>query len=186
MLLKKASNLDIKMICPLHGPILKEDLGHYIEKYDIWSSYKAENEGVTIAYASIHGNTAEAAREIAKILEEKGAKVSIFDLARCDIAEAIEDAFRYDKLILAASSYNAEVFPPMDNFLHSLKGKNYQNRKIGIIENGTWAPSAAKCMKKILEEMKDITIFEPIVTIKSKLNEDTKKELLKLAESILN
>ena len=187
MLLKKASNLDIKMICPLHGPILKENLGHYIEKYDIWSSYKAENEGVTIAYASIHGNTAEAAREMAKILEEKGAKkVSAFDLARCDMAEAIEDAFRYDKLIIAASSYNAEVFPPMDNFLRSLRGKNYQNRKVGIIENGTWAPSAAKCMKEILEEMKDITICEPIVTVKSRLKEETKEELLKLAESILN
>lgn len=185
MLLKKASNLDIKMICPLHGSILKENLGYYIEKYDIWSSYKAENEGVTICYASIHGNTADTAKEMAKILEEKGTKVSIFDLARCDMAEVVEDAFRYDKLIIAASSYNAEVFPPMDNFLRSLKGKNYQNRKVGIIENGTWAPSAAKCMKEIVEGMKDITICEPVVTVKSRLKEETREELLKLAENIL-
>lgn len=185
MLLKKASSLDIKMICPLHGPMLKENLGYYIEKYNIWSSYKPEDEGVVIAYASIHGNTADVAKKLAKILEEKGAKVSVFDLARCDIAEAIEDAFRYDKLILAASSYNAEVFPPMDNFLRSLKGKNYQNRKVAIIENGTWAPSAAKCMKEVLEEMKDITICEPVVTVKSRLKEDTKEEILKLVENIL-
>ncbi len=185
MLLKKAGDLDIKTICPLHGPILKEKLGYYIEKYNIWSSYKAEDEGVTIAYASIHGNTEEVAKEMAKILEEKGAKVSLFDLARCDMAEAIEDAFRYDKLIIAASSYNAEVFPPMNNFLCSLKGKNYQNRKVGIIENGTWAPSAAKCMKEILEEMKDITICEPVVTVKSRLKEETREELLKLVENIL-
>ena len=185
MLLKKAGDLDIKTICPLHGPILKENLGYYIEKYNIWSSYKAEDEGVTIAYASIHGNTEEVAKEMAKILEEKGAKVSLFELARCDMAEAIEDAFRYDKLIIAASSYNAEVFPPMNNFLCSLKGKNYQNRKVGIIENGTWAPSAAKCMKEILEEMKDITICEPVVTVKSRLKEETREELLKLVENIL-
>jgi len=185
-LLKKAATLDIKMICPLHGPILKENLGYYIEKYDIWSSYKPEEDGVFIAYASIHGNTAEAAKDLAKMLEEKGAKkVSIMDLARCDMAEAIEDAFRYDKLIIAASSYNAEVFPPMNNFLCSLKGKNYQNRKVGIIENGTWAPSAAKCMKEILEEMKDITICEPVVTVKSRLKEETREELLKLVENIL-
>lgn len=185
-LLKKAQNLEIKTICPLHGPILKENLEYYIEKYDIWSSYKPEADGVFIAYASIHGNTAEASKYLAKILEEKGAKkVSIMDLARCDIAEAIEDAFKYDKIILAASSYNFGVFTPMEHFLNELKGKNYQNRKMGIIENGTWAPSAGKCIKEALETMKDIQICEPMVTIKSTLKEDTKKELEFLAENIL-
>lgn len=185
-LLKKAQDLEIKTICPLHGPILKENLEYYIEKYDIWSSYKPEADGVFIAYASIHGNTAEASKYLAKILEEKGAKkVSIMDLARCDIAEAIEDAFKYDKIILAASSYNFGVFTPMEHFLNELKGKNYQNRKIGIIENGTWAPSAGKCIKEALETMKDIQICEPMVTIKSTLKEDTKKELELLAENIL-
>ena len=185
-LIKKAKDLEIKTICPLHGPILKENLEYYIEKYDIWSSYKPEADGVFIAYASIHGNTAEASKYLAKILEEKGAKkVSIMDLARCDIAEAIEDAFKYDKIILAASSYNFGVFTPMEHFLNELKGKNYQNRKIGIIENGTWAPSAGKCIKEALETMKDIQICEPMVTIKSTLKEDTKKELELLAENIL-
>ena len=185
-LLKKASTLDIKMICPLHGPILKENLEHYLNKYDIWSSYRAEDDGVFIAYASIHGNTKEAAEEFAKMLEEKGAKkVVLSDLARCDMAEAIEDAFRYDKIVLASSSYNFEVFPPMDQFLRHLKGKNYQNRKVGIIENGTWAPSAGKCIREIVESMKDIEICEPTVTIRSRLNENTRKDLETLAENIL-
>ena len=185
-MLKKVATLDINIICPLHGPILKEDLEYYIGKYDIWSSYKAEEDGVFIAYASIHGNTALAAKELKRILEENGAKkVSIADLARCDIAEAIEDAFKYDKVILAASSYDGEVFTPMENFLKSLKSKNYQNRKIGIIENGTWAPSAARCMKEVLEQMKDICVLEPIVTIKSTLNQETKGMLKVLAENIL-
>lgn len=133
-LLKKAAALDIEKICPLHGPILQEDLGHYIGKYQIWSSYEPENEGVTIAYASIHGNTAEAAKKMAEILEQKGQKVSVFDLSRDDMAEAIEDAFRYDKLILAAATYDAALFPPMEDFLYHLKIKNYQKRKIGFIE----------------------------------------------------
>lgn len=185
-LLKKAATLDIKMICPLHGPILKEDLGHYIEKYDIWSSYKAENDGVLVAFASIHGNTANAAKELAEMLEEKGAKkVVLTDLTRCDMAEAIEDAFRYDKLVVLASSYNAEVFPPMEHFLKHLKDKNYQNRKIGIVENGTWAPSAAKCMKAIIDGMKNITLCEKQVTIRSTLNEETRKGLEELAAEIL-
>lgn len=185
-LLKKLATLDVKMICPLHGPILKENLGYYIEKYDIWSSYKPEDDGVFIAYASIHGNTAEAAKELVKILEEKGAKkVSITDLSRDDMAEAIEDAFRYDKLILAASSYNFGVFPPMEQFLHHLVGKNYQNRKVGIIENGTWAPSAARCIKEQLEKMTNIEICEPIVTIKSTLKPETKEKMNELAEVIL-
>lgn len=174
------------MICPLHGPILKENLAHYINKYDIWSSYKAEDDGVLVAFASIHGNTANAARELEKMLEEKGArKVVMADLTRCDMAEAIEDAFRYDKMIVLASSYNAEVFPPMEHFLRHLKGKNYQNRKIGIVENGTWAPSAAKCMKDIIDGMKDIVICEKQVTIRSTLNEETRKDLEILAEEIL-
>lgn len=186
MLLKKATGLDIKMICPLHGPILKENLEYYIGKYDIWSSYKPEDDGVFIAYASIHGNTADAAREMVKLLEENGAKkVAISDLTRDDMAEAIEDAFRYDKIILAASSYNAEVFPPMEQFLNHLKSKNYQNRKIGIIENETWAPSAARTMKEIISKMKNITICEPTVTIMSKMNEESRAKMEELAKNIL-
>ncbi len=185
--LKKAANLDIKMICPLHGPILKEDLSHYINKYDIWSSYKPEDDGVFIAYASIHGNTADAARKLGDILKENGAKkVVLTDLAREDMAEAIEDAFRYDKMIVAASSYNAEVFPPMEHFLNHLKSKNYQNRKIGIVENGTWAPSAGKCMKDIISQMKDIDLVEPMVTIRSTLNSQNINDLEVLAKNILN
>lgn len=186
MLLKKAAGLDIKMICPLHGPILKENLEYYIGKYDMWSSYKPEDDGVFIAYASIHGNTADAAREMAKLLEENGAKkVAISDLTRDDMAEAIEDAFRYDKIILAASSYNAEVFPPMEQFLNHLRSKNYQNRKIAIIENGTWAPSAARTMKEIVSKMKNITICEPTVTIMSKMNEESRAKMEELAKNIL-
>lgn len=186
MLLKKAAGLDIKMICPLHGPILKENLEYYIGKYDMWSSYKPEDDGVFIAYASIHGNTADAAREMVKLLEENGAKkVAISDLTRDDMAEAIEDAFRYDKIILAASSYNAEVFPPMEQFLNHLRSKNYQNRKIAIIENGTWAPSAARTMKEIVSKMKNITICEPTVTIMSKMNEESRAKMEELAKNIL-
>lgn len=184
--LNKAKSLDIKTICPLHGPILTKDLGHYLEKYNIWSSYKPENKGVTIAYASIHGNTKEAAEQFASLLKEEGEeKVSLFDLARDDLAEAIEDAFRYDKLVLAAASYNSEVFPPMQNFLHQLKGKNYQKRKIAIIENGTWAPSAAKKMLEILEGMKDITICEKIITIRSRMNDKNKQEMRELAKELI-
>lgn len=185
-LLKKVANLDIKMICPLHGPILKENLSYYINKYDVWSKYEPEDDGVFIAYASIHGNTANAAREMAKILKEKGAKkVVVSDLSREDMAECIEDAFRYDKIVLAASSYNAGVFPPMEQFLRLIKDKNYQNRKIAIIENGTWAPSAAKTMLEIIGGMKNITVVEPQVTIKTTTNQDTIKELERLAENIL-
>ncbi len=185
-LLKKLATLEVKMICPLHGPILKENLAHYIEKYDIWSSYQPENDGILIAYASIHGNTADAVRELAKMLEEKGAKkVVLTDLARDDMAEAIEDAFRYDKMIVAASSYNFGVFPPMEQFLNHLAGKNYQNRKIGIVENGTWAPTAGKCMREILETMKDVKICETQVTIRSRLNEESRAKLEELAGEIL-
>ena len=185
-LLKKVATLDVKIICPLHGPILKENLEHYISKYDIWSSYKPETDGVFIAYASIHGNTEVAAKELKEMLEKNGAKkVSIADLSRDDMAEAIEDAFRYDKIILAASSYNFGVFPPMEQFLNLLKGKNYQNRKIGLIENGTWAPSAGRTMKSILEQMKDLTICEPMVTIKTTLNKESREKLEELSKNIL-
>ena len=182
-LLKKAATLDIEMICPLHGPVLRENLAYYIDKYNTWSSYEPEDEGVFVAYASIHGNTEEAAKEFAKMLEEKGAgKVVVADLSRGDMAEAVEDAFRYSKLVVAAASYDAGVFPCMEDFLHHLKAKNYQKRTVGMIENGSWAPSAAKQMRAILEEMKNITICEPVVTIKSTLNETSRKELEALAE----
>lgn len=187
MLLKKLATLDVKMICPLHGPILKENLGHYIGKYDIWSKYEAEDDGVFIAYASIHGNTKEAVLELVKMLEEKGAKkVAVADLTRDDMAEAIEDAFRYDKVIFAAASYNASVFPAMESFLRQLAGKNYQNKKVGIIENGTWAPTAAKTMKDIIAGMKNITLCENEVTIKSRLNDSSREQMEKLADEILN
>ena len=185
-LLKKLANLEVKMICPLHGPILKENLEYYIGKYNIWSSYQAEDDGVFIAYASIHGNTADAAKELSEILKEKGAKkVVLTDLARDDMAEAIEDAFRYDKIILAASSYNFGVFPPMEQFLHHLSGKNYQNKKIGLIENGSWAPTAGKCMKELVDTMKNIEVCEPMVTIRSTLKPESREKLNELADNIL-
>ena len=184
-LLKKAATLDIKMICPLHAPILKENLEYYINKYDIWSSYKPEEEGVFIAYVSMYGYTKQAVETLVEILKEKGVeKISITDLSRDDMAEAVEDAFKYDKMILAAPSYNAGVFPPMQQFLHHLQSKNYQNRKIGIIENGSWAPSAAKTMKEIISKMKNIEICEPTVTIISKMNENNIAELEKLANNL--
>ena len=184
-LLKKAATLDIKMICPLHGPILKENLAFYIDKYNTWSSYEPEDEGVFVAYASIHGNTAEAAKEFVEMLRKNGAeKVVIADLSREDMAEAVEDAFRYSKLVVAAASYDAGVFPCMEDFLHHLKAKNYQKRTVGIIENGSWAPSAAKQMKAILEGMKNITICEPVVTIKSTLNETIRKAMEELATEL--
>lgn len=185
-LLKKASTLEINTICPLHGPILKENLEYYINKYDIWSKYEPEDEGVFIAVASIYGNTMEVAKRVAQILEQKGAKkVTITDLAREDMAEAVEDAFRYGKIILAASTYNMSVFPPMRQFLTNLKERNYQKRKIGIIENGTWAPSAGKCMKEILEQMKEIEIVEPTITIKSKMKDGDIEKLEQMANAIL-
>lgn len=187
MLLKKLATLDVKMICPLHGPILKENLGYYIGKYDTWSKYEAEDDGVFIAYASVYGNTKEAAEELAKLLESKGAKkVSIADLSRDDFAEAIEDAFRYDKVVFASMTYNGVAFPVMESFLRQLAGKNYQNKKVGIIENGTWAPMAAKAMKDIIATMKNITVCENTVSIKSKLNETSRIQLEALATEILN
>ena len=186
-LLKKASALDIQTICPLHGPILKENLEYYIGKYMTWSSYEPEDKGILIAYASIHGNTAKAAKKLKEILESKGAeKVAITDLARDDMAEAIEDAFRYDRMILAAASYDAGVFPCMEDFLHHLKSKAYQKRTVGLLENGSWAPSAARSMKAVVEQMKNVSIVEPVVTIKSTMKDSDIENMEKLADAIIN
>ena len=185
-LLKKVAGLDINTICPLHGPMLTENLDYYIHLYDCWSSYRAETDGVFIAYASIHGGTAQAAKKMAEILEQKGVgKVSVADLSRCDMAEAIEDAFRMSKLIVAASSYDAGVFPPMHDFLHHLQIKNFQNRKVGIIENGSWAPCAARIMKEMLQTMKSIEIAEPTVTKRSRMKEEDLPRLEELANEML-
>lgn len=184
--LKKLSNIEVKTICPLHGPILSENLEYYINKYDIWSRYIPEDDGVLIAYASIHGNTENVAKKMAEILNQKGAKkVVITDLAKDDMAEAIEDAFRYDKMIVASSTYNMEIFPCMEQFLNHLKGKNYQNRKVGIIENGSWAPNSGKLMKEIFEKMKNITICKDLITIKSAMKENNIIQMEKLADEIL-
>ncbi|MGN0321287.1 MAG: FprA family A-type flavoprotein [Lachnospira sp.] len=184
-LLKKAAALDIKTICPLHGPILSENLDYYINLYNTWSSYEPESKGVFIAYASIHGNTAHVAETFAKLLRDKGEeKVVVTDLSRCDIAEAVEDAFRYDRMVLAAASYDAGVFPVMQEFLHHLQAKAYQNRTVGLIENGSWAPTAAKTMRGILETMKNVSILEPVVTIKSSLKESDMPSLNELADNI--
>lgn len=186
-LLKKAATLDIQMICPLHGPILKENLEYYIGKYDLWSKYEPEDEGVFIAYASIHGNTAEAAKKLAKILEDKGAKrVAIADLSRDDMAEAVEDAFRHSHMVVASATYDGGLFPCMEAFLSHLKAKNYQKRTVALMENGSWAPMAAKKMREQLEGMKTVTICEPVVTIKSAMNGDTVKAMEELAEHMLN
>ena len=185
-LLKKAATLDIQMICPLHGPILKENLGYYIDKYNTWSSYKPEEEGIYIACSSIYGNTLKAAQKLAEILKEKGAKkVVLADLTKEDWAEAIEDAFRYSHLVVASSSYNAGLFPPMKRFLDHLKERNYQNRTVGIIENGSWAPSAGKCMKGTLEEMKNINIIEPMITIKSTMSDENIAQMKEMADVLL-
>lgn len=185
-LLKKAATLDIAMICPLHGPILKEDLGYYIDKYNTWSSYEPEDKGILVAYASIHGNTAEAAKKLGAILEQKGAeKVVVSDLSREDMAEIIEDAFRYDKIIVAAATYDGGLFPVMEDFLSHLKSKNYQKRIVGIMENGSWAPMAGKQMRAALEGMKEITICDQVVTIKSTMKDSTVADMEKLADEIL-
>ena len=185
-LLKKAATLDIAMICPLHGPILKEDLGYYIGKYNTWSSYEPEDKGVLVAYASIHGNTAEAAKKLGTILEQKGAeKVIVSDLSREDMAEIIEDAFRYDKIIVAAATYDGGLFPVMEDFLSHLKSKNFQKRVVGIMENGSWAPMAGKQMRAVFEGMKEITICDQVVTIKSTMKDSTIADMEKLADEIL-
>ena len=185
-LLKKAATLDIATICPLHGPILKENLGYYIGLYDTWSKYEVETEGVFVAFASIHGNTAEVARKMKEILLAKGAaKVSIADLSRDDMAEAVEDAFRMGKLVVAAASYDGDVFPPMHDFLHHLKLKAYQKRCVGIIENGSWAPVAGRVMRSMFEDMKEIEIAEPMVTIRTRMKQEDIPSLEALADAIL-
>lgn len=185
-LLKKASALDIKIICPLHGPILTENLGYYLNLYDTWSSYTPENEGVTIAYVSFHGNTKSAVEKMKEILLSKGAKkVSTFDLMRDDFAECVEDSFRYSKLIVAATTYNMEAAPMAEHFANYLKGKNYQKRTVGFIENGTWAPVSAKLLSKTFGEMKDIKLCENVVTIKSSMKDINIEQMNALADEIL-
>lgn len=185
-LLKKAATLDIQTICPLHGPILKEDLGFYIGKYMTWSSYEPEDDGVVVAYASIHGNTGKAAKKMAEILEQKGAKkVVVYDLSRADMAEVIEDLYRYDKAILASVTYDGGLFPAMEDLLYHLKLKNFQKRKIGLMQNGSWAPMAAKLMTAELEKMKNLTLVEPVVTMKSTMKADTVEAMSELADALL-
>ena len=184
-LLKKAAGLDIKTICPLHGPVLKDNLNYYIEKYLTWSSYEPEDDGILVACASIHGNTKTAALKMVDILKENGyEKVAFTDLTRDDMAEAVEDAFRYGRLIVAAASYDGGVFPPMEDFVNRLSHKAYQKRKVGIIENGSWAPTAARWLKTAFEDMKNITICPDIVTIKSTMNDNNIADMEKMAEEI--
>ena len=185
-LLKKAANLDIKTICPLHGPVLTENLEYYINLYNTWSSYQPEKDGVFIACASVYGNTKNAALKLKEILEAKGVKVSFSDITRDDMAEAVEDAFKYSKIVLAASSYDGGVFPPMEELLCHLKAKAFQNRKVGIIENGSWAPSAARTMKAALEGMKNVTVCENTVTVKSAFKDSDVPSLEALAEELIN
>ena len=183
--LKKAAGLDINIICPLHGPILKENLGYYIDKYNTWSSYEPEDEGILVACASIHGNTKKAAEELVEKLKATGVKVAFTDLCRDDMAEAVEDAFRYDRLVLCTCTYDAGIFPPMEDFLHHLKAKAYQKRKVAFMENGTWAPTAAKQMKAIVEGFKNIEMIEPVVTIKSTLNENSRAQMDELVQNLV-
>ena len=184
-LLTVAATLDIQMICPLHGPVLTENLGHYIEKYDIWSSYKVEDEGVVIAYTSVYGNTKKAVEILAEKLKEKGCpKVTVFDLARDDMAEAVGDAFRYGKLVLATITYNADIFPFMKTYIDHLTERSYQNRTIGLIENGSWAPNAAKVMQAKFEKSKNITWLDNTVKIMSSLSDENIEELDKMAEEL--
>lgn len=185
-LLKVAATLDIQIICPLHGPVLTENLGHYIEKYDIWSSYKVESEGVMIAYASVYGNTKKAAEKLAETLKAKGCpKVVLRDLARSDMAENIEDAFRYGKLVLASITYNGDVFPFMHAFLHGLTARSYQNRTLGVIENGTWAPTAGRIIKSVFEKSKNITWLDTTVTIKSAMNAANDAQIEAMADELM-
>ena len=184
-LLKKAAALDIQIICPLHGPVLAENLGYYLEKYQIWSSYQPESEGVFIAYASLHGNTREAALKLAEFLKQRGCpKVVLTDLAREELSEAIEDAFRYGKMVLASPTYDGGIMPVMESFLAHLKAKAFQNRTVALIENGSWAPCAAKAMASVLSSMKDITLLDQTVTIRGALKESDTARLEKLADAL--
>lgn len=185
--LKKAAALDIKAICPLHGPVLSENLGYYLDLYNTWSAYGVESDGVVIAYTSVYGNTKAAAELLAQKLKEKGCpKVAVNDLARCDMAEAVEDAFRYGKIVLATTTYNADVFPFMREFINELTERNFQNRFVGIIENGSWAPMAAKVIKKMLENSKNITFADTVVTVKSAMKQNTADDIERLADEIIN
>lgn len=185
-LLKKLASLDVEVICPLHGPVLSENLAYYIGLYDCWSRYDVESEGVFVAYASIHGNTAATAQRLAEILREKGAaKVAIADLSRDDMAEAVEDAFRYGKMVVAAASYDGDVFPPMHDFLHHLRLKGYRNRRVAIVENGSWTPCAGRVMKGMLEEMQGVEVVGDMVTIRSTMKQSDIASLEKLADAIL-
>ena len=185
-LLKKASALDIQTICPLHGPVLKENLGYYLDLYNTWSSYEPEDEGVLVAYASIHGNTAKAAKQIADKLKAKGVeKMEVMDLSRDDMAEAVEAAFRYDKMVLACATYDGGLFPVMEDFLNHLKSKNFQKRKAALVENGSWAPLAAKKMRESLESMKNIEICENIVSIKSTVKKENVEQMDKMIDELL-
>ena len=183
-LLKKAAKLDIAKICPLHGTILTENLGYYLEKYNLWSTYQPEEHGILIAHASIHGNTAKAAELLADLLLREGETVAVVDLARDDMAEAVANAFQYDRMVLAAASYDGGLFPPMEEFLLHLKAKAFQNRTVALIENGSWAPCAKKCMTNLLNEMKKITVLEQAVTIRSTIKPETELQLQALAEAI--
>ena len=183
-LLKKAAGLEITKILPLHGPVLTENLGYYINLYDIWSSYKVESEGVVIAYTSVYGNTKKAVELLEKKLTEKGVTVTVHDLARTDMAEAVEDAFRYGKLVLATTTYNADIFPFMKEFIHHLTERNYQNRTVGLMENGTWAPTAAKVMAKMLEGSKNLTFTDTTVKIMSALSDESMAQIEALAEEL--
>jgi len=184
-LLKKAATLDIQKICPLHGPVLTENLGHYLNLYDIWSGYQVESEGIVIAYTSVYGNTRTAVELLAQRLKAKGApKVVVHDLARCDMTQAVADAFRYGKLVLATTTYNNDVFPFMKEFIHHLTERSYQKRTIGLIENGSWAPTAAKTMRAMLEGSKEITFLEPVVKIMSALNDASRAQIEALAEEL--
>ena len=182
--LKKAAALDIAVICPLHGPVLTEDLGNYIGLYDVWSSYRAESEGVVIACSSVYGNTRKAADILVAKLADKGVKTVVHDLARDDMAECVEDAFRYDRLVLASPTYNADVFPFMRTFIEALTERNYQKRTVGFIENGSWAPLAAKVMKSMLEKSKELTFADPVVTVRSAVNADSEAQIAALADSL--
>lgn len=184
-LLKKAAALDIAIICPLHGPVLNENLGYYLDKYNTWSSYAVEDEGVVIAYTSVYGHTKEAVEELAEKLNQRGCpNVVVADLARCDMAEAVADAFRYSKLVLATTTYNATIFPHMQNFIDHLTARNYQGRTVGMIENGAWAPTAAKVMKKMLETSKNLTYTDTTVTVKCALNDASRAQIDALADEL--
>ena len=183
-LLKKAATLDIATICPLHGPVLKENLGHYLGLYDAWSAYRPEEEGIVVAYTSVYGHTKDAALLLAQKLQEKGAKVVVYDLARCDMAAAVADAFRYSKLVLATTTYNADIFPFMKEFIHHLTERNFQNRTVAFVENGSWTPLAAKIMQKMLEGSKNLTLAEPVVTVSSALSDTSRAQIDALVEAL--